>query len=94
MMVRWLEDAIDDMHALRQFIALDNPNAAAHIAKLIIKHIDILKEQPNIGRPGRVHNTRELIISTTPYIIPYRVRNNAIEILRVFHSAMQWPDAL
>jgi len=34
---------------------------------------------------------RELVIGETPYIIPYRVRANAVEILRVFHAARKWP---
>ena len=52
----------------------------------------MLSEQPGLGRSGRVANTRELIVSGLPYIIPYRVKNNAIEILRMFHCAMQWPE--
>lgn len=42
-----------------------------------------------MGRPGRIPGTRELIISSIPYIIPYRVKNNSIEVLRVLHVAMQ-----
>jgi toxin ParE1/3/4 len=45
-----------------------------------------------MGRRGRVAGTRELIVSDTPYIIPYRVRANAVEILRVFHAAGKWPN--
>ncbi|PIW88418.1 MAG: type II toxin-antitoxin system mRNA interferase toxin, RelE/StbE family, partial [Nitrospirae bacterium CG_4_8_14_3_um_filter_44_28] len=40
---------------------------------------------------GRVEGTRELVISGLPYIIPYRVKNNTIEILRVLHAARKWP---
>ena len=50
-----------------------------------------LAEHPALGRAGRVPGTRELVISDTHYIIPYRVRRNAVEILRVFHSARRWP---
>ena len=27
----------------------------------------------------------------TPYIIPYRVREDRVEVLRVFHTARKWP---
>jgi toxin ParE1/3/4 len=94
MTIKWLEDAIYDLQALRQYIALDKPAAANRVAKQIITAVNILSEQPSIGRCGRVPNTRELIVAGTPYIIPYRVKNNTIEILRVFHSAMQWPETL
>ena len=43
------------------------------------------------GRPGRVLGTRELVIQGLPYIIPYRVRDNHVEILRVLHTARRWP---
>ncbi len=92
MKIEWFVDAIDDLQALRHHIAQDNPIAAHRISKKILSALKILSEQPEMGRQGRVPNTRELIISDTPYIIPYRVKNGIIEILRVLHSAMQWPE--
>jgi plasmid stabilization system protein ParE len=47
---------------------------------------------PAMGRPGRVSGTRELVVPDTPYIVPYRVRRNAVEVLRVFHAAGKWPS--
>ncbi|MBS0351465.1 MAG: type II toxin-antitoxin system RelE/ParE family toxin [Proteobacteria bacterium] len=90
MKIRWFEDAIDDLEALRHYITQHNPIAA--ISKKILSTLNILSEQPEMGRQGRVPNTRELIISDTPYIIPYRVKNGIIEVLRVLHSAMEWPE--
>jgi toxin ParE1/3/4 len=92
MIIKWLEDAIQDLQALRQYIALDKPFVANQIAQRIISMVGLLSEQPEIGRNGRIHGTRELIVSGTPYIIPYRVKNNTIEILRVFHGAMEWSE--
>lgn len=92
MIIKWLDDAIVDLQSLRQYIVLDSPSAANRIAKRITSSVELLSENPNIGRHGRVHNTRELVVSDTPYIIPYRVNGNIIEILRVFHSTMQWPE--
>jgi toxin ParE1/3/4 len=47
---------------------------------------------PGLGRPGRVEGTRELVVANTPYLVSYRVRNNVVEILRVFHGARKWPQ--
>jgi len=94
MQIRWLEDAVEDLQALHQYIASDNPKAATDIAKKINHSVTHLKQHPAMGRPGRVVNTRELIIPNIPCIVPYRVKNNAIEILRVLHATMQWPEAL
>jgi toxin ParE1/3/4 len=43
------------------------------------------------GRAGRVPGTRELVIAGTPFIIPYRVAENTIQILRVLHGKRKWP---
>ncbi len=41
---------------------------------------------------GRVSGTRELVISDTRYIMPYRVGEDVVEVLAVFLSARQWPE--
>ncbi len=92
MRVRWLDEAIDDLDALQCYIAQDNEKAAANIAAKILHSIDLLETQVDMGRPGRVPGTREIIISGTPYIIPYRVKHDIVEILRVYHCAVQWPE--
>lgn len=92
MIIKWLDDAIDDLQALRLYIAQDKPSAANRVAKRIINAINLLSEQPGMGRPGRIPGTRELIISSIPYIIPYRVKNNSIEVLSVLHVTMQWSE--
>jgi len=45
-----------------------------------------------MGRPGRVDGTREFVVAGTPYIIPYRVRGETVELLAVMHGARRWPD--
>jgi toxin ParE1/3/4 len=94
MIIKWLDEAVHDLRQLRYYIANDNPSAAKSVAKRILEVVSLLAEQPGIGRPGRVPHTRELVITGTPFIIPYQVKGNAIEILRIFHGAMQWPDKL
>ena len=91
MRIRWLDDAISDLIEIRKFIAADKPQTANRVAFLIRQSVDPLTEHPDIGRPGRIEGTRELILTALPYIIPYRVKNNYIEILRVLHAARKWP---
>ena len=52
----------------------------------------LLPATPTVGRPGRVDGTRELVVSGTPFIVPYRVQARTIQILRVYHGARRWPD--
>jgi len=93
MIAVWSPEAIDDLVALRAYIEQDDPTAARRIASHIIESIEtFLPNNPEIGRPGRVPGTRELVIPKTPFIVPYRVAGNTIQILRVFHGARRWPD--
>lgn len=92
MRIRWLADALGDLTTIRAYIARDNPTAAADVAKRIPEAVRILGDSPAVGRPGGVPDTRELVVSGTPYRLPYRVKGNIVEILRVLHAAQKWPD--
>lgn len=89
----WSPEAIDDLAALRGFIEQDDPAAARKVALHILHNVEVLlPNNPEMGRPGRVPGTRELVIPRTPFIVPYRVVGSTIQILRVFHGARRWPD--
>ena len=92
MRVRWLKVALANLDAEAEYIAEDNPAAAGRVVQKILRAVDLLKENPAMGRAGRVAGTRELVVAETPYVIPYRVRGVAVEILRVFHAARKWPE--
>ncbi|MFC1776410.1 type II toxin-antitoxin system RelE/ParE family toxin [Pseudomonadota bacterium] len=91
MKVVWFKRAIWDLRSVQAYIAQDNPQAARETVNQIVS---LLSEQPGIGRPGRVPNTKELIIDHTPFILPYRVRDNRVEILGVLHTSRKWPNKL
>jgi toxin ParE1/3/4 len=91
MKVVWSQRAVRHLVALREFIARDSEQNAILVAKRILDAIDLLKTQPDMGRPGRVIGTRELAIPDTPFIIPYRVRNQRLELIAVFHGRQKWP---
>jgi addiction module RelE/StbE family toxin len=90
MQIKWFSDALSDLIEIRNYIKLDKPQTAQDIAKRIIQTVDLLKDNPKMGRHGRIENTRELVISGTPYIIPYIIKEDIIIILRVLHGAMKW----
>ncbi len=95
MRIRWFAAARADLLQIRRFIEdQDHPAAAQSVARRILGTVTYLRDHPAIGRPGRVTGTREAIIAGLPYIIPYRVRDGVLEILRVLHSSRQWPKEL
>jgi toxin ParE1/3/4 len=90
----WSPEAIADLVALRAYIEQDDPAAAQRVALHIIHNIEtLLPDNPEMGRPGRVPGTRELVIPRTPYIVPYRLVGSTIQVLRVFHAARRWPQS-
>jgi addiction module RelE/StbE family toxin len=94
MEILWLDDARDDLRDIRRFLQTRaGSNVARRIGAHIVQAVNALAEMPNRGRPGRWSGTRELVITGMPYIAPYRVRGDTIEILHVFHGAQQWPEA-
>jgi toxin ParE1/3/4 len=94
MNIVWSPEAIQDLISLRAYIAEDSPAGARRIVLRILHDVEyLLPENPHIGRPGRVPGTRELVIPRTPYIVPYRMQGESIQILRVYHGARRWPDS-
>jgi toxin ParE1/3/4 len=88
----WSRRAIEDLRAIEVFIGSNDPTAARKITLRIIDGVEtMIPENPEIGRPGRVPGTRELVIARTPYIVPYRLEDGTIEVLRVYHGARRWP---
>jgi toxin ParE1/3/4 len=91
MEIIWRRAALNDLEAIRESIAQDNPDAAARVHAAIRGAVDPLANYPNLGRAGRVDGTRELIIAGFPHIVAYRVVENQIRILSVIHTSRQWP---
>jgi toxin ParE1/3/4 len=97
----WSPEAIDDLAALRTYIEQNDPAAAQRVALHIVQNVEtLLSKSPEMGRPGRVPGTRELVIPKTPLlktpfiIVPYRLVGNPAQVLRIFHDARRWPDTL
>ena len=93
MKIRWLNLALDDLDEIVLYISRDNPDAARLMVRRLWDAAKILTGHPEMGRPGRVHGTRELVVGDTPFVVPYRVVGTEIQILRVLHGARNWPDS-
>ena len=93
MRVRWLRKALRNLDEEAAYIANDDSAAARMVVERVLNAVAMLAQQPDMGRPGRVPNTRELVVQRTRYIVPYRVRGDAVEILRVFHTSRRLPQS-
>ncbi len=93
MKLRWTTPALNDLEQIGDYIARESSAASAQrMVGVILDAAATLVNFPQIGRPGRIPGTRELIIGGTAFIMPYRVRDTIVEILAVFHSSRRWPD--
>ncbi|MFD3263955.1 type II toxin-antitoxin system RelE/ParE family toxin [Phenylobacterium ferrooxidans] len=88
--LEWREAARADLLAIVDYISDDNPDAAQRLKDEIDEKVSKLPERPRLYRPGRVPGTREMVIRPN-YIVVYAEDDRAVVILRVLHSARQWP---
>ncbi len=93
MRIRWTRPALADLEAIGDFITRDNPAAAERIVVSLVASVDKLRDHPHLGRPGRLTGTREFVVAGAPYVAPYRVRGEEIEVLAVYHGSRRWPGA-
>jgi plasmid stabilization system protein ParE len=82
------------LDAIAEHVWEDNPAAAERLLERIRIAVERLSSFPSLSRPGRVEGTRELVISGTPYIVPYRMLDDRVEIIGILHSAQRWPSHL
>ncbi len=92
--IRWTARAVRRLDQVGVFIARDDPQAAARVVARIVSTVELLSEQPAMGRVGRVPGTRELVFADISHIVPYRGGPDAVEVLAVMHTAQKWPEGL
>lgn len=94
MRLRWHRQALEDLRGIRDYIARDSQEAANRVIATIRHEVETLPRHPGIGRPGRLPETRELIITHYPYIVAYRECGGHVEVLLVVHTSRRWPEQL
>jgi addiction module RelE/StbE family toxin len=90
----WSPTALDHLQAIYEYILPDNPAAALDVHEEIERTAGLLQDNPRLGHPGRVADTRELVVPAYPtYIIVYELQGSRIHILAVMHGRQQRPDS-
>jgi toxin ParE1/3/4 len=89
--VYWTETATQDLDDIGTYIALDSPRSAENVVRRIVETIAALAYHPRMGKVGRDQTTREIVVTGTPYIAVYRIRER-IELITIFHTSRKWPD--
>lgn len=89
---RLLARAVHDLMAIEAYVAAENPQAAGAVAARLKKSLDLITARPEVGRPTHRPDVREWSVPGMPYVIPYRIQPDCVEILRVFHVRRKRPD--
>ena len=91
MKIEWTEAAKAHLLSLDAYLHERRPRGAARVVDQIFEVVGSLESFPFAGRIGRVAGTREMVVTTTRYIVAYRIRNEVVQILAVMHGAQRWP---
>lgn len=91
MRVVWTRPAREQLAEILAYLAERNTGAAARVVAGIDARMVQLERHPQIGRPGRVGGTRELVLPGLPYVFAYRI-SDKVEILALMHGARRWPE--
>ena len=90
LVLRWTEDALDDLDAILAYIDDRDADAANRLHVDIVATTKRMTERPYLYRAGRVSNTREAVVRPN-YLLVYRVTDDSVDVLRVLHTSRQYP---
>lgn len=90
MLLYWTPEAIRDREAIYDYIEADAPGVALALDQRFEEQAGRLTRYPELGRPGRVAGTRELVVHPH-YVLIHDVAYDMVRLLRVLYMARQWP---
>lgn len=92
MRIRWTKPAAADLTHICDYTKEHFGAQQAHSAgSAIYKAVNSLGRLAARGRKGRKPNTREINVPDLPFVIVYRMREQAIEVIRILHGSQRWP---
>ena len=89
MRLRWTPGAAADLKSVSDYLTKWHPRYRASTMHKLYDTINSLKQMPSRGRPGREEGTREILFLPLPYVAVYRVNEQTIEVLRIYHTAQE-----
>jgi toxin ParE1/3/4 len=90
--IRRTPAAAADLQQISNYFREHHPHYRQPTIRKMYEAIRSLKDMAHRGRMGREEETRELLFSPAPYVAVYRVKEQNIEILRVYHTAQDRPS--
>jgi toxin ParE1/3/4 len=91
MRIRWTPAAAADLQHIKDYLTEHNHQFTESTVSELYETIRSLKTSPHRGRIGREEGTRELVFTRLPYIVAYRIKEQTVEVLHIFHAAQFRP---
>jgi len=91
MKLRWTPRAVADLEEIADYLLSVSPTSWERLIGRIEAVADYLLQFPHMGKVGLVTGTREFVLSGTPYIVVFRVREGIVQILSIRDRRMQLP---
>ena len=91
MRIEWVGTSLADFQQIRLYLRTRNPSAVEKIFNAVSRSAGQLQSFPELGRPMEGSDIRLLQVPGLPYILPYRVKLDRIEILAVFDGRQERP---
>ena len=89
MQILWLPKAVENLEEIRAYIAQERPAAAARVAQKIQQTVAMLADHPQLGKPLLRDGFRQIQVAGLPFVIPYKVIDGKLVIVRVFHNRQE-----
>ena len=95
--IRLLSAAEQDFNDIIEYILLENPSAAITISDTIEKNLNLLANNPQLGR---VPNDEELLrmgyryLIVLDYLVFYKIEAHTIFVYRIIHGARNYKSLL
>jgi toxin ParE1/3/4 len=84
--------ALSDLQTISEYIEQGRSlETANRVSRSIYDAVQSLRTMPRRGRQGRLENTRELVVSSLPYLVVYQVFDERLLILNIVHGVQRWP---
>jgi plasmid stabilization system protein ParE len=92
--VRFTKGAVADLEAALDQARQDGGDREQHLVAALKKALKHLLAWPASGRPGRIVGTREYLLPGLPFLLPYRMDDGVLLVLRFLHSSRRWPQSM
>ena len=91
MRIRWTPAAAADLQNIGDYLKERHPQYRQPTMRKLYETIRSLKQSLHRGRPGSEEGTREILFPPLPYVAVYRVKEQTIQVVRIYHGAQKRP---